>query len=107
MSPKRKHTFPRTPLTHEGRFRVIEEWGTERMGASARVLGPVETRARLPKLTGLRYKPEATNSPAGGRFDFHLRHLADAEILERLARADRFVRDTKTASSLQPPGPRG
>jgi hypothetical protein len=97
MTSKQPHTFPRTPLTREGRFRVIENWGTERLGAPAMRLGAVETRARLPKLMGLRYNAKATHSPAGGRFDFHLRHLHDTEVLERLARADRFVEDTKAA----------
>ena len=113
MSPERKHTFPRTPLTHQGRFRMIEDWGTEQMGTPARLLGPAETRARLPKLMGLRYNAKATHSPAGGRFDFHLRHIPDVEILERLARADRFVedtkasRDTKDVSGPQPPAAHG
>lgn len=97
LSPRQKHIFPRTPLTREGRFAVIEAWGTKRMGAPATRLGPAETRARLPKLMGLRYNAKATHSPAGGRFDFHLRHLRDSEVLERLARADRFVKDTKVA----------
>jgi hypothetical protein len=99
MTYRQPHMFPRTPLTREGRFRVIEDWGTERLGAPATRLGAVETRARLPKLMGLRYNSKATHSPAGGRFDFHLRHLQDTEVLERLARADRFVEDTKAAQA--------
>lgn len=105
MTSRQPHTFPRTPLTREGRFRLIEAWGTERLGAPATRLGAVETRARLPKLMGLRYNGKATHSPAGGRFDFHLRHLHDTEVLERLARADRFVEDTKAAQTHGPVRP--
>jgi hypothetical protein len=45
---------------------------------------------------GLRYNAKATQSPNGGRFDFHLRHLPDTEVIERLARANRFVERTDT-----------
>jgi len=91
MDRESRHVFPHTSLARLGRFEVIEAWAAERMGAPARGLGPTETRERLPRLSGLRYNVEATGSPHGGRFDFHLRHLRDTEVIERLARADRFV----------------
>jgi hypothetical protein len=57
----------------------------------------------LPRLAGLRYNGEATGSPHGGRFDFHLRHLRDTEVIERIARADRFVERAGDSARPRPP----
>lgn len=96
MSPTRHRDFLHTEMPHEGRFARIEAWAEQQMGASTGSLGPVEVRERLPRQMGLRYNSKATGSPNGGRFDFHLRHLPDTEVIERVARADRFLERTSS-----------
>lgn len=96
MRPPKNRSFLQTELPREGRFHKIEAWATEQIGVSEGHRGPAEVRERLPRHMGLRYNAKATQSPSGGRFDFHLRHLPDTEVIERLARADRFVERTGT-----------
>ncbi len=98
----RKHPFPKTTLTRQGRFAVIDRWAAQRMGVPPRQAGMAEIRARLPQLGGLRYKGESSSSPLGGRIDPHLRHVEEVEALERIARANRFLRGTATPERRRP-----
>lgn len=76
-------------LIHAGRFRRIDEWADKRISESG-----ATTIYAVPRLSGLKYRPESSKSPLGGRIDPHLRHIEDAEALERMARADRFLIET-------------
>jgi hypothetical protein len=82
----------KTPrLAREGRFRMIDEWARQRITES----GSASVYEGLPRASGLKYRPESAKSPLGGRIDPHLRHIEGPEALERVARADRFLRETK------------
>jgi hypothetical protein len=74
-----------------GRFKRIDDWAVRRMSET----GASTVYEGLPRLSGLKYRPESSKSPLGGRIDLHLRHVEDAEALERVARADRFLSETK------------
>lgn len=78
-------------LARKGRFRMIDEWARQRVAAS----GSASVYEGLPRASGLKYRPESAKSPLGGRIDPHLRHVEGPEALERVARADRFLRETK------------
>lgn len=109
MSLASYRTYLRDEMPHDGRFERIEAWAERQLGESAGRLDPVEIRQRLPRPFPLRYNAKATQSPNGGRFDFHLRHLEDTEVIERVARADRFLERTVTLprsdDSRPDPGP--
>lgn len=77
-------------LVRAGRFRRIDEWAEHRIKES----GAPSIYDALPRMSGLKYQPESAKSPLGGRIDPHLRHVEDAEALERVARADRFLDET-------------
>ncbi|MDQ1596671.1 MAG: hypothetical protein QOI70_95 [Microbacteriaceae bacterium] len=74
--------------------RTIETWAERRVGKPIDEIKTSDVLRRIPHATGLRYAPRSATSPLGGRIASHLRHLEEAEIIERLERAETFLAET-------------
>ena len=81
---------------------LIDKWTERRLRKPSDQVTTEDIVTGIPHPQGLRYHPVA-KSEMGGRLADHLHHVEEREAVERMALAERFLRDTDTAAAASAP----